>query len=80
MHFLPQEVIEARFGLRGDEGVVVEAMGTITQGGFTKVALLAEQTGVNTPSPSSRGGTPSGAAPATPSGATPSGAAAPKPG
>lgn len=32
MHFLPQELIESRFGLRGDEGVVIEAMGTITQG------------------------------------------------
>ncbi len=32
MHFLPQETIESRFGLRGDEGVVIEAMGTITQG------------------------------------------------
>ena len=39
MHFLPQEVIEARFGLRGDEGVVVEAMGTITQG-MTGTAFL----------------------------------------
>ena len=32
MHFLPQEVIEARFNLKGDEGAVIEAMGTITQG------------------------------------------------
>lgn len=32
MHFLPQEVIEARFNLKGDEGVVIEAMGTITRG------------------------------------------------
>jgi electron transfer flavoprotein-quinone oxidoreductase len=32
MHFLPQETLESRFGLRGDEGVVIEAMGTITQG------------------------------------------------
>ena len=75
---------DRRIFVRGDKdlayGRIMQVMGTITQGGFTKVALLAEQTGVNTPSPSSRGGTPSGAAPATPSGATPSGAAAPKPG
>lgn len=32
MHFLPREVIESRFNLRGDEGVVIEAMGTITKG------------------------------------------------
>ncbi|MEI2384397.1 FAD-dependent monooxygenase [Breoghania sp. JC706] len=32
MHFLPREVIEARFNLKGDEGVVIEAMGTITDG------------------------------------------------
>jgi electron transfer flavoprotein-quinone oxidoreductase len=32
MHFLPEEVIESRFGLRGAEGVVIEAMGTITNG------------------------------------------------
>ena len=39
MHFLPQELIESRFGLRGDEGVVIEAMGTITQG-MTGTAFL----------------------------------------
>jgi electron transfer flavoprotein-quinone oxidoreductase len=39
MHFLPQEVVESRFGLRGDEGVVIEAMGTITQG-MTGTAFL----------------------------------------
>jgi len=32
MHFLPRETIESRFNLKGDEGVVVEAMGTITAG------------------------------------------------
>ena len=32
MHFLPSEVIEARFNLKGDEGVVIEAAGTITRG------------------------------------------------
>ncbi|MDE1147259.1 MAG: FAD-dependent oxidoreductase [Azospirillaceae bacterium] len=32
MHFLPREVIESRFNLTGNEGVVIEAMGTITDG------------------------------------------------
>ena len=32
MHFLPQETIEARFNLRGDEGVVIEAVGSISRG------------------------------------------------
>ena len=32
MHFLPREVIEARFNLKGEEGVVIETVGTITAG------------------------------------------------
>jgi len=32
MHFLPRETIEARFNLRGDEGTVIEAAGTISRG------------------------------------------------
>jgi electron transfer flavoprotein-quinone oxidoreductase len=32
MHFLPQEVVESRFNLKGDAGVVIEAMGTVTKG------------------------------------------------
>ncbi|MCF4164822.1 FAD-dependent monooxygenase [Zavarzinia compransoris] len=32
MHFLPQEMIEQRFNLKGDEGVVIEIMGTVTDG------------------------------------------------
>ena len=32
MHFLPQEVVESRFNLHGNEGVVIEAMGTVTAG------------------------------------------------
>ncbi len=31
-HFLPRETVEARFNLTGNEGVVIEAMGTITKG------------------------------------------------
>ena len=32
MHFMPQEVIEQRFNLKGNEGVVIEAAGTISKG------------------------------------------------
>lgn len=32
MHFLPREVIDSRFNLKGNEGTVIEAMGTITAG------------------------------------------------
>ncbi len=32
MHFLPQEVIEQRFNIKGDEGVVIEIAGTVTEG------------------------------------------------
>lgn len=32
MHFLPRETIEGRFNLRGNEGVVIEIMGTVTEG------------------------------------------------
>ncbi len=39
MHFLPSEVIQARFNLKGNEGVVIEAMGTITAG-MTGTAFL----------------------------------------
>jgi biopolymer transport protein TolR len=46
---------ERRIFVRGDKdiayGKIMQAMGTITQGGFTKVALLAEQTGGQTPAP-----------------------------
>ena len=31
MHFLPQETIEARFNVKGDEGVVIEAAGAVSQ-------------------------------------------------
>jgi biopolymer transport protein TolR len=69
---------DRRIFVRGDKDVaygrIMQVMGTINQGGFTKVALLAEQTGLPPPS----GATPSGTRPAAP--AAPSGAAAPKPG
>ena len=46
---------DRRIFVRGDKGIaygrVLEVMATITQGGFTKVALLAEQTGTAAPQP-----------------------------
>ena len=62
---------ERRIFVRGDKdlayGRIMEVMGTITQGGFTKVALLAEQT-AGPPSPASAAPTApaGGAKPATP--------------
>jgi biopolymer transport protein TolR len=45
---------DRRIFVRGDKdlayGRIMEVMGTITQGGFTKVALLAEQTAAPAPS------------------------------
>jgi biopolymer transport protein TolR len=45
---IAQDNQERRIFVRGDKdiayGRIMEVMGTITQGGFTKVALLAEQT------------------------------------
>lgn len=32
MHFLPREVIDQRFNIKNDEGVVIEALGTVTMG------------------------------------------------
>ncbi|WP_072370342.1 FAD-dependent oxidoreductase [Hyphomicrobium sp. NDB2Meth4] len=32
MHFMPRETIESRFNLKGDEGMVIEAAGTISRG------------------------------------------------
>ncbi|MFG1346283.1 FAD-dependent oxidoreductase [Xanthobacter autotrophicus DSM 431] len=32
MHFMPQEVIEQRFNIKGNEGAVIEAAGTISEG------------------------------------------------
>ena len=46
---------DRRIFVRGDKGIaygrVLEVMATITQGGFTKVALLAEQTGAPAAAP-----------------------------
>ena len=63
---------DRRIFVRGDKGIaygrVLEVMATITQGGFTKVALLAEQTGgqaVPPPAASQPGGAPQPAAATT---------------
>ncbi len=46
---LSQNNVDRRIFVRGDKAVsygrIMQIMSTITQGGFTKVALLAEQTG-----------------------------------
>jgi biopolymer transport protein TolR len=64
---------DRRIFVRGDKDVpygrIIEVMGTITQGGFTKVALLAEQTGGGPSSasaPSVKAGTPTAAPAAAP--------------
>jgi biopolymer transport protein TolR len=57
---------ERRIFVRGDKdlayGRIMEVMGTITQGGFTKVALLAEQTAAQAAAPAKPA---AGAQPAT---------------
>jgi biopolymer transport protein TolR len=56
---------ERRIFVRGDKdlayGRIMEVMGTITQGGFTKVALLAEQTvaPASSSAPAKQAGAPS---------------------
>ena len=56
---------ERRIFVRGDKdlayGRIMQVMATITQGGFTKVALLADQPA---PQPAADGATPTPAAPA----------------
>jgi biopolymer transport protein TolR len=78
---------ERRIFVRGDKdlpyGRIMQVMGTINQGGFTKVALLAEQTGLPTPSgPASGQAAPTAAPPAgtTPPGTGPASGAASHPG
>ncbi len=52
---LSDNKLDRRIFVRGDKGLaygrIMEIMATITQGGFTKVALLAEQTGAPAPPP-----------------------------
>src|ERR1700733_12478251 len=58
---------DRRIFVRGDKdlayGRIIEVMGTITQGGFTKVALLAEQTAAPQNAAPQSGASPGGAAP-----------------
>ena len=53
LNALSDNKLDRRIFVRGDKGVpygrIMEVMATITQSGFTKVALLAEQTGGTTP-------------------------------
>jgi biopolymer transport protein TolR len=71
---------DRRIFVRGDKdlpyGRIMQLMGIITQGGFTHVALLAEQTGPTPATPSgspsaSPSGSPYGAPSGAPSGAKP---------
>ena len=75
----PQGAPERRIFVRGDRAIsygrVMEVMGTISAGGFTRVALLAEQAGAAPPRP----GAPRPAPPATATPpATPPRASAPR--
>ena len=60
---------DRRIFVRGDKGInygrVLEVMATITQGGFTKVALLAEQTGTPAAAVPQPNGAPAPGAPAS---------------
>ena len=60
--------LDRRIFVRGDKGVpygrIMEVMATITQGGFTKVALLAEQTGGTAPASPATTAAPATNAPA----------------
>jgi electron transfer flavoprotein-quinone oxidoreductase len=47
MHFLPRETIEARFNLKGDEGTVIEAAGTISRGMTGMGFIYANQESVS---------------------------------
>ncbi len=65
---IAQNKPDRRIFVRGDRGIaygrVMEVMATITQGGFTKVALLAEQTGAPAASAPVPGTQPAASAPA----------------
>ncbi len=85
---ISQQNPERRIFVRGDKGIaygrIMEVMGTITQGGFTKVALLAQQpaagpAGAGAASGAAPGGV-SGAAPSAPSGPAPGAAPSGRPG
>jgi biopolymer transport protein TolR len=75
---IAQNNADRRIFVRGDKdlayGRIMEVMGTITQGGFTKVALLAEQPAAT---PAGSTAAPALAAPSVPTPTAPAPAAAP---
>ncbi len=75
LRLIAQNNPDRRIFVRGDKdlayGRIMEVMGTITQGGFTKVALLAEQRSTPNAAPASR---PASSPAASPSAAPPSAA------
>jgi biopolymer transport protein TolR len=77
---IAQNNADRRIFVRGDKdlayGRIMEVMGTITQGGFTKVALLAEQP---TATPAGSTAPPALAAPSVPAPSAPAPAPAPAP-
>ena len=74
---------DRRIFVRGDRsltyGRIMEVMGVIAQGGFTKVALLAEQSSGPTPPAATRPATTSPAATSRPAARTPAPPATPTP-
>ncbi len=72
--------LDRRIFVRGDKSVsygkIMEVMATITQGGFTKVALLAEQAGGPTPQAPAQATAPATTAPTTTAPAAPTAPAA----
>jgi len=47
MHFLPQEVIESRFNVKEGEGVVIEVMGTVSNGKMGRGFLYTNQESIS---------------------------------
>jgi biopolymer transport protein TolR len=76
---IAQNNADRRIFVRGDKdlayGRIMEVMGTITQGGFTKVALLAEAPSAPTPAAPAGSATPALAAPSVPTPSAPAPAA-----
>jgi len=66
---------DRRIYVRGDKGIsygrIMEVMATINQGGFTKVALLAEQAGAPAAAPAATPAAPARGAGASPAAAAP---------
>lgn len=82
LHAVAENNADRRIFVRGDKGItygrVMEVMGTITRGGFTKVALLADQPSAPDAKPVNPPGGPTAAPPTqAPSAPTPPAAASP---